>query len=68
MKNMDKGLTVPKWVVINQPKIPQMPPKFSAPKFEIFEKRSLWVSIVRVSIHEQALSDIQRLLTSYNVT
>ena len=29
MKNMDKGLTVPKWVLINQPKIPQMPQDLS---------------------------------------
>ena len=25
MENMDKELTVPKWVLINRPKIPQMP-------------------------------------------
>ena len=25
MKNMDKGLTVTKWVLIVRPKIPQMP-------------------------------------------
>ena len=25
MENMDKGLTVPKWVLIVWPKIPQMP-------------------------------------------
>jgi hypothetical protein len=34
MEHMDKGLTVPKWVLINWPKIPQMPktylPKLSA--------------------------------------
>ena len=30
MENMDKGLTVPKWVLINQPKIPQMPQNLSA--------------------------------------
>ena len=34
MENMDKELTVPKWVLINRPKIPQMPktylPKLSA--------------------------------------
>ena len=24
MENIDKGLTVPKWVLINQPKIPQI--------------------------------------------
>ena len=27
---MDKGLTVPKWVLINWPKIPQRPQKLSA--------------------------------------
>ena len=30
MENMDKGLTVPKWVLINQLKTPQIPPKFFA--------------------------------------
>ena len=30
MENMDKGLTVPKWVLINWPKLPQMPQKFCA--------------------------------------
>ena len=25
---MDKELTEPKWVIINRPKIPQMPPNF----------------------------------------
>ena len=30
MENMDKQLTVPKWVLINQPKIPQMPQNLSA--------------------------------------
>ena len=30
MENMDKGLTVPKWVLIFRPKIPQMPQKMSA--------------------------------------
>ena len=37
MENMDKGLTVPKWVLINQPKIPQMPQNLSAQaqKFKI---------------------------------
>ena len=51
MENMDKGLTVPKWVMINQPKIPQMLQKKSRPnlsaqaqKFGIFDKSSLWVS------------------------
>ena len=45
MENMDKEPTVPKWVLINQRKIPQMPqknqPKLSvqAQKFGIFEKK-----------------------------
>ena len=45
MKNMDKGLTVPKWVLINWPKIPQMPQNLSAqivcpsPKFWDFDEK-----------------------------
>ena len=30
MENMDKGLTVPKWVLKVWPKIPQMPQNLSA--------------------------------------
>ena len=30
MENMDKGLTVPKWVLIVKPKIPQIPQNLSA--------------------------------------
>ena len=30
MENLDKGLTVPKWVLIGRPKIPQMPQNLSA--------------------------------------
>ena len=30
MKNMDKGLTVPKWVLINRSKTPQMPQNLSS--------------------------------------
>ena len=29
LENMDKGLTVPKWVLINWPKIPKIPPNIS---------------------------------------
>ena len=53
MKNMDKELTVPKWVLINQSKIPQMPQNLSAqfvcpsPKVLDFnEKRLQWASVV----------------------
>ena len=51
---MDKGLTVPKWVLIDWPKIPQMLPKFSAqfvcpsPKvWDFIEERLHWASVVR---------------------
>ena len=53
MENMDKGLTVPKWVLINQPKIPQMPQNLSAqivcPSpiiWDFDEKRLHWASVV----------------------
>ena len=58
MENMDKGLTVPKWLLINGPKVPQMPQNLSAqivcpsPKVWYFdEKRAHWASVVRVSGH-----------------
>ena len=35
MENRNKGLTVPKWVLINWLKIPQMPQNLSAQKFGI---------------------------------
>ena len=57
MKNMDKALTVPKWVLINHSKIPQVPkcPKMylhklsaQAQKFGISMKKRLhWASVVR---------------------
>ena len=54
MDNMGKVLTVPKWVLINQTKILQMPQKFSAqfvwpsPKvWDFWKKKLLLVSIVR---------------------
>jgi hypothetical protein len=55
MENMDKGLTVPKQVLIVQPKIPQMPQNLSAqfvcpnPKvWDFLEKRLHWASPVHV--------------------
>ena len=52
MENMDKKHTVPKWVLMNRPKIPQI---FSAqfvcpsPKvWDFLKKNSLWVSVVHV--------------------
>ena len=44
-KNLEKGLTVSKWLLINRPKIPQMPQKCSAqfvcpsPKVWDFQKK-----------------------------
>ena len=63
MENMDKGLTVPKWVLINQPKIPQMSQNLSvqivcvSPKIWNFdEKRLHWASVVldrRIKLKEK---------------
>ena len=54
MENMDKELTVPKWVVIIWPKIPQMHKNESAqivcPSIKVWdydEKRLHWAPIVR---------------------
>ena len=51
---MDKGLTVPKWVLIFRPKIPQMPQNLSAQfvcantkVLDFNEKRLHWASVVR---------------------
>ena len=58
MDNMDKRLTVPKWVLIVWPKIPQMPKTLSAqfvchsPKVWDFNEKLLhWASVVRESMH-----------------
>ena len=54
LENMDKGLTVPKWVLINCSKILQMPENLSAqivrpsPKvWDFNEKRLHWASVLR---------------------
>ena len=48
---MDKGLTVPKWVLINQPKIPQnLSAQIVCPSPKVWdfdEKRLHWASVVR---------------------
>ena len=53
MESMDKGLTEPKWVLINRPKITQMPQnlsvQFVCPSRKIWdfnEKRLHWASVV----------------------
>ena len=57
MENMNAELTVPKWVLISRPKIPQMPQKlfaqfvYRSPKvWDFDEKRLHQVSIVRDGI------------------
>jgi hypothetical protein len=59
MENMNKGLTVPKLVLINRPKIPKIPQYlfaeivFPSPKvWDFYEKRLHWASVVRVYIHK----------------
>ena len=56
MENKDKELTVPKWVLINRPKIPQIQIVYPGPKFWDFnEKKFHWVSVVRYDYHHFAL-------------
>ena len=57
MENIDKGITVPKWVLIVWPKIPKMPQNLSdqyvcpSPKvLDFSEKRLHWASVVRGNI------------------
>ena len=68
MENMDKGLTVPKWVLIVWLKIPQMPQNLSAqfvcpsPKVLDFnEKRLHWASVVRDHVHAQKIAMFEQL-------
>ena len=63
MENMDKGITVPKWVLINWPKIPQMPQSSSAqivcpsPKVWDFDKKCLhWASVVHGLMQASAVA------------
>ena len=42
MENMDKGLTVPKWVLIVLPKIPQIPQNLSA---QFAQAQKFWISM-----------------------
>ena len=69
MENMDKGLIVPKWVLINWPKIPQNPQKISAqivypsPKVWDFDEKSLhWASVVRALCY---ISQGRRLVVNW---
>ena len=67
MENMDKGLTVPKWVLIVWPKIPQMLQNLSAqfvcpiPKVLDFNRKRLhWASLVLELIHTVSNSEFHK--------
>ena len=48
MENLEKGITVPKWVTIVWPKIPQMAKNLCAQFVLDFNKKRLhWASVVR---------------------
>ena len=71
MKNMDKELTVPKWLLINRPKIPQMPQNSSAqifcPSPEVWnfdEKRLHWASVVRDTKYAMPPTQTLKVFTS----
>ena len=54
MENMDKELTLPKWVLINIPHASKYfsPKCLPKPKsFKFLKKNSLWASVVRVHVH-----------------
>ena len=58
MENIDKGLTVPKWVLIVWQKIPQRPQNLSAqfvcPSLKVLdfnEKMPNWASVLRVYMY-----------------
>ena len=74
MENMDKGLTVPKWVLIVCPKIPQIPQFLSAqfvcpsPKVLDFnEKRLHWASVVRVRKHILYIYIAEMIITNWKM-
>ena len=48
MENMDKGLIVPKWVLIVWPKIPQMPQKYLLSLSAQAQK--FWIEIKKASL------------------
>ena len=61
---MDKGLTVPKWVLMNCSKIPQMPQNLSTqivcsnPQVWDFDEKMLyWASIVRGQDHNKVRNE-----------
>jgi hypothetical protein len=72
MENMNKELTVPKWVLIVWPKIPQIPQNLSvqvvcpSPRVLDFnEKRLHWASIVRFEVNGKIAYRLKLVRCSY---
>ena len=45
MENMDKGITVPKWVLIVWPIIPQMPQNLGCCQICLPKPKNFWISM-----------------------
>ena len=72
MENLDNGLTVPKWVLINRPKIPQMPQDLSAQivylkVWDFDGKRLHWESIVRAYKQSTQIFSSSVVLSSWGL-
>ena len=71
MENMDERLTEPKWVLMNWPKIPQMPQNWSAqivcpsPKGILMQKKLHWTSVVNGGHNHIVTSTIKNALNLY---
>ena len=66
MENIEKELSVPKWLLINRPKIPQMPKNLSAqfvctsPKVWNFNEKGLhWAAVVRSCYYQKRRNKTQ---------
>ena len=57
MENMDKGLTVPKWVLKVRPKMPQNLSAQAQKLWISMKKRLHWASVVRVRVQQKKLSN-----------
>ena len=58
MANMDKGLNVPKWVLINWPKIPQMPQNLSAQIWHMYcVNLDFVISLKNIAVIKTSLLD-----------
>ena len=62
MENMDKGLTVPKsWVLINRPKIPQMPQDWD------FDEKKASLSVLSpCAVLSKACAFQQKIVFAFN--